>query len=75
MTKLRDVARELVGIAEGELFKKEATIVALRREIEGLKKERKDRQLVKMPAQCETCAYRAYAIKYLDKEEKSEKKH
>lgn len=77
MTTLRDKGRELISIAEGEIEKREITIVALRHEIERLKKElseAKRQQLTTRPPKCETCAYRVVATRVLEAEEEKAKK-
>ena len=69
MQTLRDKARELVGIAEGEFLKKEATIVALKRELDRVKGELaaiKDPRLAARSSKCEGCTYRVIALKVLD---------
>jgi len=77
MQTLRDKARELVGIAEGEFLKKEATIVALKRELARVKGElaaKKDPRLAVLSPKCEGCAYKVIALKALEEEEKVEAK-
>ena len=76
MTTLRDKGRELISIAEGEIERREATIVALRHEVERLRKElaeAKDQKMNIMPARCANCAYRIVGMKVLEAKEKVEK--
>lgn len=73
MQSLRDKARELVSIAEGEFLKKEAVILALRRELEETRiklfaKEARSRLGGRPPA-CEGCIYRVLALKNLKETE------
>jgi len=73
MATLRDKARELAAVAEGEIERREATILALRREIRQLKEElaeAKDQNLNIRPPNCDHCAYRVIAMKVLEAEEK-----
>ena len=73
MATLKDKARELVAIAEGEISRREGTIVALRREVRQLKEElaeAKDQNLNIRPPRCEHCAYRVIAVKVLEAEKK-----
>ena len=76
MAKLGDKFRELQSICEGEILKKEATIVALRRELARVKEELaviKDPRLAARSPKCENCAYRVVALKILEEEkEKAE---
>ena len=71
MQSLRDKARELVSIAEGELLKKEAVILALRRELEEtrVKLFAKEARLGGRPPACEGCIYRVLALKGLEETE------
>lgn len=72
MQTLRDKARELVSVAEGEIQKREITIVALRRELAKTKEEMaaiKDPRLAARSPRCENCAYKVIALKALEKEE------
>ena len=72
MTRLRDLAREIVSVSEGELLQREQKILALRREVERLKKElaeTKRQQLTTRPLKCETCAYRVVGMRVLEAEE------
>ena len=72
MKTLRDKARELVSVAEGEIQKREITIVSLRHVVERLKKElaeAKRLQLTNRPPKCEHCVYRIVASKALKAEE------
>ena len=76
MQTLRDKARELVSIAEGELQKREITIVALKRELVQVKEAMaaiKDPKLAVRSPRCEGCAYKVLALKALEKEEASKK--
>lgn len=71
MQSLRDKARDLVSVAEGELQKREITIVALKRELVQVKEEmaaKKDPRLAGRSLRCENCAYRVIALKALDEE-------
>ncbi len=71
MQSLRDKARELVGIAEGELQKKEATILALRKELEKTREEGaavKAQQRAARSEKCTGCIYKLAALRGLDKE-------
>ena len=76
MAKLGDKFRELQSICEGEILKKEATIVALRRELEKVRGEMatiKDPRLAVRSPKCQGCAYRVIALKTLEAEkEKAE---
>lgn len=69
---IRDKARELVSVAEGEILKREATILALRQEVAQLKRELKEvkdpRLDLPRPADCEHCTYRVIAIRHLEEE-------
>jgi len=70
---LNDRLREIASIVEGVILKKEAALVALRREVERLKKElavARDQQLAVRSPKCEGCAYRVIALKSLEAEEK-----
>jgi len=76
MTTLRDKGRELISIAEGEIEKREITIVALRHEVERLKKElseARNQRLNIRSDKCEHCAYRIVATKVLESEEKAKR--
>ncbi|MBA7664118.1 hypothetical protein ES703_72169 [subsurface metagenome] len=72
MQTLRDKARELVSIAEGEILKKETALVALRRELSRVKKamEAKTQQRAIRSEKCKGCIYKIAAMKALDEEEK-----
>ena len=74
MTKLRDLAREIVSVSEGEIERREVVILNLRREVERLTKElarAKKQKMDIMPARCENCAYRIVGMKVLEDEEKA----
>ena len=74
MTTLRDKGRELISIAEGEIEKREITIVALRHEVGRLRKELAEaKQLATISPKCEHCAYRAVGMRILEAEEKAKK--
>ena len=76
MQNLRDKARELVSIAEGELLKKEGTILALRRELARVTKDLaavNAQQRAARSPKCEGCTYKVIALKALEKEEEVEK--
>lgn len=76
MAILRDKARELVAIAEGEIERREVTLVGLRHEIRQLKEElaeAKDQNLNIRPPKCGNCAYRVIAMKVLEEKEKVKK--
>ncbi|MBA7627167.1 hypothetical protein ES703_34629 [subsurface metagenome] len=72
MQSLRDKARELVSIAEGEIQKKEVVIVALRRELARVKGAlaAKAQQRSVRSEKCKGCIYKIAAMKALDEEEK-----
>lgn len=71
MSRLRDLAREIVSVSEGELLQREQKILALRQEVERLKKELAEvkRQPTTRPPKCEACAYRVVGMRVLEAEE------
>ena len=76
MTKLRDLARAIVSVSEGEIERREIVIVGLRREVERLKKElseARNQNLNIMPARCAHCVYRTVAMRVLAEEEAAKK--
>ncbi len=73
MQSLRDKARELVSIAEGELLKKEAIIIALRRENKKAREEvaaAEAQQQAVRSEKCRVCIYKLAALRSLDEENK-----
>ena len=75
MQSLRDKARELVGLAEGAIQQKEATILALRKELEKAKGEvaaGKDQRRAVRSEKCKGCIYKLTALRSLDEESKGE---
>ena len=77
MQALRDKARELVGLAEGQLLEKEAIILALRRELVKVRAElaaSRAQQHAVRSVKCQGCAYRVIALEALEKEEKVQEK-
>ncbi|MBA7532418.1 hypothetical protein ES705_24644 [subsurface metagenome] len=76
MQSLRDKARELVSIAEGEILRKEATITALRRENEKAKGELaavNAQQRAVRSEKCKGCIFKLAALRRLDEEGASKK--
>jgi len=76
MQTLRDKARELVSVAEGEIQRREVTIMVLKRELVRVKEELaaiRDPRLAARSPKCENCAYKVIALKALEKEETSKK--
>ena len=77
MQALRDKARELVGLAEGQLLEKEGLILALKRELTKVRGElaaMKDPRLAARSPKCENCAYKVIALEALEKDEKVQAK-
>lgn len=76
MQRLRDKARELVGLAEAALLEKEATILALRRELARVTKDlaavNAQQRAAKSP-KCEGCTYKIIALKALEEKEQVKK--
>ncbi|GAH90422.1 unnamed protein product [marine sediment metagenome] len=71
MPTLMDKARELVSVAEGEILKKEATILALRRELVKVRGElaaSRQQQHAVRSVKCQGCTYKVIALKALDEE-------
>lgn len=76
MQNLRDKARELIAIAEGEILRREKLILELRKELKKVKEElaaAKSQQLAVRSEKCRGCVYRVVAIKILEKGEEVEK--
>ncbi|MBA7649245.1 hypothetical protein ES703_57040 [subsurface metagenome] len=69
MQELRDRARELVSIAEGEILKKEVTILALRKELKKAGETAKVQSRYSggvRSEKCKGCIYKIAALKSLD---------
>ncbi|GAI21100.1 unnamed protein product [marine sediment metagenome] len=76
MQSLRDKARELVSIAEGELLKKEGTILALRRELAKVRGElaaANAQQRAVRSEKCRGCIYKLASLQALEEKEKVKK--
>lgn len=77
MQALRDKARELVGLAEGQLQQKEGTILALRQELVKVRGElaaSRAQQHAVRSVKCQGCVYRVIAVEALEKDEKVQEK-
>ncbi|MBA7532112.1 hypothetical protein ES705_24338 [subsurface metagenome] len=71
MQALRDKARELVGLAEGQLLEKEGLILALKRELTKVRGElaaSRQQQHAVRSVKCQGCIYKLAAMKALDEE-------
>ncbi len=77
MQALRDKARELVGLAEGAILKREAAIASLRRELEKARVElaaTRDQLRAFRSPKCQGCVYKVIALEALEKDEKVQEK-
>ena len=73
MTKLRDAARQLIGIAENEILRREKRILELRKELEKVKEElaaANAQQRAVRSEKCKGCIYKIAALRSLDEKEK-----
>ena len=77
VTTLRDLARQIVSVHEGELLQREKVILELRKALKKVKEElaaAKNRRLnIRPPKACEHCVYKVVATKVLEAEEKVKK--
>ncbi|GAH54108.1 unnamed protein product [marine sediment metagenome] len=72
MRKLRDLAREIVSVSEGEIERREKLILELRRELEKVRQElavAKSQQRAVRSEKCKGCIYKLTALKVLEKGE------
>ncbi|MBA7530601.1 hypothetical protein ES705_22810 [subsurface metagenome] len=77
MQALRDKARELVGLAEGQLLEKEGLILALKRELTKVRGELaafKAQDHAVRSVKCQGCVYKVIALEALEKDEKVQTK-
>lgn len=70
MQNLRDKARELISIAEGEILKREKLILELRTELKKVKEElaaANSQKRAVRSEKCKGCIYKLTALKVLEK--------
>ncbi len=67
---LKDKARELVSIAEGEIQRKEVQLLVLRKENEELRgKLRLALKVQNVPRDCQNCTHRRLSLRFLEQED------
>ena len=73
VTTLRDLARQIVSVHEGELLQREKVILELRKALEKLREEgvaaKAQRRAIRSP-KCRGCLYKIIAMRSLEEKEK-----